>query len=84
MQKHVLGTLVIHNPTYQNKVQPEGMEEKLNDHFKTLHKFIDDLEELLTNNRILRQRTEDNGVIAKQEAIEWGRTGPDLRSDGID
>jgi len=62
---------------------PEGMEEKLNDHFKTLPKFIDDLEEFLTNNRILRQRSVDIGVISKQEAIEWGCTGPVLRSAGV-
>jgi len=62
---------------------PEGMEEKLNNHFKTLPKFIDDLEELLTNNRILRQRSVDIGVISKQEAIEWGCTGPVLRSAGV-
>ena len=62
---------------------PEGMEEKLNDHFKTLPRFIDDLEDLLTNNRILRQRSVDIGVISKQEAIEWGCTGPILRSAGV-
>ena len=62
---------------------PEGMEEKLNDHFKTLPKFIDDLENLLTNNRILRQRSVDIGVISKQDAIDWGCTGPVLRSSGV-
>ena len=62
---------------------PEGMEEKLNEHFKTLPKFIDDLEELLTNNRILRQRSVDIGVISKQEAIDWGCSGPVLRSAGV-
>ena len=62
---------------------PEDMEEKLNDHFKTLPKFIDDLEDLLTNNRILRQRSVDIGVISKQEAIDWGCTGPVLRSAGV-
>jgi NADH-quinone oxidoreductase subunit D len=62
---------------------PEGMEERLNAHFETLPKFIDDLEELLTNNRILRQRSVDIGVISKQEAIEWGCTGPVLRSAGV-
>ena len=62
---------------------PESMEEKLNDHFQTLPKFIDDLENLLTNNRILRQRSVDIGVISKDEAIEWGCTGPVLRSAGV-
>ncbi len=62
---------------------PEGMEEKLFDHFKTLPKFIDDLESLLTNNRILRQRSVDIGIISKSEAIEWGCSGPVLRSAGV-
>ncbi len=62
---------------------PEGMEEKLFEHFKTLPKFIDDLESLLTNNRILRQRSVDIGVISKSEAMEWGCSGPVLRSAGV-
>ena len=62
---------------------PEGMEEKLFDHFKTFPKFIDDLESLLTNNRILRQRSVDIGIISKSEAIEWGCSGPVLRSAGV-
>ena len=52
------------------------MEEKLFEHFKTFPKFIDDLESLLTNNRILRQRSVDIGIISKSEAIEWGCSGP--------
>ncbi len=62
---------------------PEGMEEKLFEHFKTLPKFIDDLESLLTNNRILRQRSVDIGIISKSEAIELGCSGPVLRSAGV-
>ena len=62
---------------------PKGMEEKLYNHFKTLPKFIDDLEELLTNNRILRQRSVDIGIITKNEAIAWGCSGPVLRSAGV-
>ena len=62
---------------------PEGMEEKLFQHFKNLPKFIDDLENLLTNNRILKQRSVDIGIISKSEAIEWGCSGPVLRSAGV-
>ena len=62
---------------------PEGMEEKLHEYINTLPKFLDDLEELLTNNRILRQRSVDIGIISKNEAIEWGCTGPVLRSAGV-
>ncbi len=62
---------------------PKGMEEKLFQHFRKLPKFIDDLEELLTNNRILRQRSVDIGIISKNDAIEWGCSGPVLRSCGV-
>ena len=62
---------------------PKGMEDKLHKYINTLPKFLDDLEELLTNNRILRQRSVDIGIISKEEAIEWGCTGPVLRSAGV-
>ena len=62
---------------------PAGMEDQLLKHINTLPKFFDDLETLLTNNRILRQRSVDIGIISKQEALEWGCTGPVLRSTGV-
>ena len=62
---------------------PIGMEEKIYNHIETLPKFFDDIEELLTNNRILRQRSVDIGIITKQEAIEWSCSGPVLRSAGV-
>jgi NADH-quinone oxidoreductase subunit D len=62
---------------------PIGMEEKLSKYINTLPNFLDDLEDLLTNNRILRQRSVDIGIITKQEAIDWGCTGPVLRSAGV-
>ena len=62
---------------------PHGMEEKLYKHINTLPGFLNDLEGLLTNNRILRQRSVHIGIISKQEAIEWGCTGPVLRSAGV-
>ena len=37
----------------------------------------------MTNNRILRQRSVDIGIISKKEALEWGCTGPVLRSAGV-
>ena len=62
---------------------PKGMEEKLNKHIETLPKFFNDLEELLNNNRILRQRSVDIGIITKKEALEWSCSGPVLRSAGV-
>ncbi|WP_010298327.1 NADH-quinone oxidoreductase subunit D [Candidatus Odyssella thessalonicensis] len=46
-------------------------------------KVIDDIEELLTENRIFKQRTVDIGVISAQDALDWGFTGPVLRASGV-
>jgi NADH-quinone oxidoreductase subunit D len=44
---------------------------------------IDDMERLLTDNRIFKQRTVDIGVATKDQAIDWGFTGPMLRASGV-
>jgi len=44
---------------------------------------IDDLEELLTENRIFKQRAVDIGVIDATQALDWGFSGPCLRASGV-
>jgi NADH-quinone oxidoreductase subunit D len=44
---------------------------------------IDDIEGLLTENRIFRQRTVDIGKISAEDAQDWGFSGPMLRGSGI-
>lgn len=44
---------------------------------------LDDLEGLLTENRIFKQRNVDIGVVSKQEAIELGFSGVMLRGSGV-
>jgi len=44
--------------------------------------FIDDLETLLTENRIFKQRTVNIGVVSREEALDFGLTGPCLRATG--
>ena len=46
-------------------------------------KCIDDLEELLTENRIFKQRAVDIGVINAEQALDWGFSGPNLRASGV-
>ncbi|HEX9462027.1 MAG TPA: NADH-quinone oxidoreductase subunit D [Alphaproteobacteria bacterium] len=46
-------------------------------------KLIDDIEALLTENRIFRQRTVDIGIVTAAEAQDWGFSGPMLRGSGI-
>jgi NADH-quinone oxidoreductase subunit D len=45
--------------------------------------FLDDLETLLTENRIFKQRTVDIGIINAEQCFDWGFTGPNLRASGI-
>jgi NADH-quinone oxidoreductase subunit D len=50
------------------------------DHFPSM---IDDLEGLLTDNRIFKQRNVDIGVVSKEFAIAWGFSGVMVRGSGI-
>ena len=50
---------------------------------KGFHKVINDIEGLLDENRIFKQRTVDIGVVSKKEALDWGFTGPMLRGSGV-
>ena len=62
---------------------PEGMKEDIKDWAENFVNFIDDLESLLTENRIFKQRTVDIGVINAEQCFDWGFTGPNLRASGV-
>ena len=47
-------------------------------------KKVDEYEELLTGNRIWKQRTVDIGIISPEHALAWGMSGPMLRGSGIE
>nr|QWW92325.1 NADH-plastoquinone oxidoreductase subunit 7 [Rhaphidolejeunea foliicola] len=44
---------------------------------------IDEYEKLITNNPIFLKRVEGIGIINRNEAINWGLSGPMLRASGI-
>jgi NADH-quinone oxidoreductase subunit D len=46
-------------------------------------KVLDDVEYLLTNNRIFKQRLVDIGTVSAADALDWGFTGPMLRASGL-
>src|SRR5690606_15935356 len=46
-------------------------------------KFIGDLHELLTENRIFKQRTVDIAVVSQQDALDWGFSGVMVRGSGM-
>ncbi len=66
-----------------SKDLPVGLDEKILAWADSFPKFIDDLEGLLTDNRIWRQRTVDIGIISAADALAWGWSGPCLRASGV-
>ncbi len=62
---------------------PAGLEERIADWAETFPKLVDDLQTLLTGNRIWKQRTVDIGAIGPEDALAWGFSGPCLRASGV-
>jgi NADH-quinone oxidoreductase subunit D len=62
---------------------PAGMEDEIYKFCEGFAPIIDDVETLVTNNRIWKQRTVDIGVVSAEDAQAWGFTGPMLRGSGV-
>jgi NADH-quinone oxidoreductase subunit D len=62
---------------------PAGLDARIAGWCDQFPKFLDDLEGLLTNNRIFKQRTVDIGIMSAEMAMEWGFSGPCLRASGV-
>jgi len=45
---------------------------------------IDEIEEILSGSRIFKQRLINIGVVAAEQAVDWGFTGVILRGSGVD
>ncbi len=71
-------------------VRPGGVHQELPQkliddigHFCTTHgKVLDDIDNLLTENRIFKQRNVDIGVVSLKECFEWGFSGVMVRGSG--
>ena len=50
---------------------------------QTFPAALKDIESLVTENRIFKQRNVDIGIVSKEDAIAWGFTGPMIRASGI-
>ena len=61
---------------------PAGLVEDIHAWNERFPKVIDDIETLLTENRIFKQRTVDIGRISPEAALDWGFSGPNLRACG--
>ena len=62
---------------------PRGLEEDIGKFCNSFPKIIDDLETLLTDNRIFKQRNVDIGVVSKEDALEYSFSGVMIRGSGI-
>ncbi|PHK96346.1 NADH-quinone oxidoreductase subunit D [Pseudoroseomonas rhizosphaerae] len=61
---------------------PAGLTDRIAAWAEQFPKFVDDIERLLTGNRIFKQRTVDIGIMTAEEAMEWGFSGPCIRASG--
>jgi NADH dehydrogenase (ubiquinone) Fe-S protein 2 len=72
-------------------IRPGGVQQDLPLNFlEDLYQFInlfsmriDEFEELLSNNRIWKQRLVNIGIVTKKEALDWGFSGVMLRGSGV-
>jgi len=62
---------------------PSGLADRIWEWAEAYPKVIEDIEGLLTENRIFKQRTVDIGVVSKQDALAWGFSGPNIRASGL-
>ena len=44
---------------------------------------LDDIDELLTENRIFKQRNADIGVVTEKDILDWGFSGVMVRGSGL-
>ncbi|HEX5138986.1 MAG TPA: NADH dehydrogenase (quinone) subunit D [Planctomycetota bacterium] len=63
---------------------PEGFLDELRAFVDQFPSKVEEVEKLLTTNRIWVERTKDLGVVTPAEAVAWGLTGPNLRGSGVE
>ena len=66
-----------------NQDMPAGMAERIREFAGHLPGRLDEVEGVLTENRIWKQRTVDVGVVTAEQALDWGFSGPMLRGSGV-
>ena len=62
---------------------PRGLAEDIGEFCQNFPKIINDLENLLTDNRIFKQRNVDIGIVSKEDALDYSFSGVMLRGSGI-
>lgn len=63
---------------------PEGWLGRVNNFLNDFLPVVEEIDKLLTRNKIFLQRTEGIGVISKEDAYAYGISGANLRASGVD
>jgi NADH-quinone oxidoreductase subunit D len=62
---------------------PAGLAERIGEFIESFPTLLDEVESVLTDNRIWKQRTVNIGVVTAEQAMDWGFSGPMLRGSGV-
>jgi len=63
---------------------PDGWEKEVKEWASTTRKVIDEMDTLLSGNKIWLKRTVDVGVFDKEKCLQYSFSGPNARAAGID
>jgi len=66
-----------------HKDLPRGLTDDIMSFCETFPKILDDLETLLTDNRIFKQRNVDIGIVTQKDALDYSFSGVMLRGSGV-
>ncbi len=53
------------------------------DFLKEFPKYLGEAKKLVTGNKIFQRRTKGVGIVSKEDAINWGLSGPTIRGSGV-
>ncbi len=63
---------------------PAGFDNRVRQFLADFPDAMNTFDTLITGNTIWHSRTKGIGIISKEEAIDWGLTGPSLRGSGVE
>ena len=63
---------------------PEGWEKEVKEWVKETREVIEEMDKLLTNNRIWLKRTKGIAIFNKEDCLKYSFTGPNARAAGVD
>src|SRR4051812_307902 len=63
---------------------PAGFDRRCNQFLDDFPEALNTFDTLVTGNTLWQARTKGIGIISREDAIDWGLTGPCLRGSGVD